>query len=243
MRSRRVGVVSGGSLPRFGLMCPRFVSDEAKLRVAPGVSRPTPDRSLPRSSGLSAVTDALEKAKSWFRQVDLEGSHSELQRNVEAELKRQREATNSRLAAVGRPTVPESASPTPVERATATKGMAALVKRYGLALAIYYFFFNQACVVSVTLLLQSGVVGGDGIFTLLRWLHVEHWVGDLDRFKDSHFRPFGNWGPEVSARLLANYALATAFMSLWTPLQLPFCVGTLPRLLRARDAAVARFCS
>ena len=40
---------------------------------------------------------------------------------------------------------------------------------------------------------------------------------------------------EISARFIGNFTLASAFMSLWTPLQVPFCVLTLPYLVRVKD--------
>ena len=102
-----------------------------------------------------------------------------------------------------------------------------LVKQYGLPLALYYFIFNETCVVLVTCGLYYDWLGGGDIVSFLHYIGASKYVDiDAAMSKSVSLGPFG----ELEAKLAAHFGLATVFMSLFTPIQLPFCIATLPRL-------------
>lgn len=111
-----------------------------------------------------------------------------------------------------------------------------LIRTYGAPLAVYYLLFNECLVVFITYLLHTGTIDVGDIVSLLEYLGLENYV-NVRGFSESSKTVMGI---EVSGRLLMNFGIATAFMSLWTPLQLPFCIATLPTILRwcGRGAAV-----
>ena len=110
-----------------------------------------------------------------------------------------------------------------------------LVMDYGMPLALYYFVLNECCVVIVTFLLHRDYMHTGDVVSLMKTLGAERYFGDLDNTMKSSVNFFGIF--EVSGQLAANFAAASAFMSLWTPLQIPFCVATLPYI---RKVAVKR---
>lgn len=112
----------------------------------------------------------------------------------------------------------------------------ALVKQYGLPLAAYYFCFNEACVLVITYLLHTEKLGCSDIISLLEYLGVDKYVDVRSHSSASTTL----MGIEVSGKLLMNFGVATAFMSLWTPLQIPFCIATLPSVMRLFRRAPAK---
>lgn len=104
----------------------------------------------------------------------------------------------------------------------------ALVRTFGLPLAVYYLLFNETLVVLITYLLHTEAIGAGDIVSFLEYIGLESFV-DVRGFSESSRTVLGF---EVSGRLVMNFGIATAFMSLWTPIQLPFCVATLPTLMR-----------
>jgi hypothetical protein len=95
---------------------------------------------------------------------------------------------------------------------------------------VYYFVLNESCVLLLTAFLHKD------------YIHI----GDLQRVVDAVGWPrvdMGRTGQDsgvviagvdVSARLIANFLIATAFCSLLTPLQIPFCLWTLPKIRALR---------
>eukprot|EP00760_Papus_ankaliazontas_P013212 PhM_4_TR15663/c1_g1_i3/m.21255 len=127
----------------------------------------------------------------------------------------------------------QQAAGTPVTTETTTTkkaphGLFGLIREYGVPLAIYYFVLNETCVVGITAGLHYGWFGGADIVRVLDYVGAGSYV-DLDKM--NHHISFGPFS--VSAKLATNFGLATAFMSLWTPVQLPFCIATLPYIKRA----------
>ena len=111
----------------------------------------------------------------------------------------------------------------------------ALIRTYGAPLAVYYLLFNECLVVFITYLLHTEAIGVGDIVSFLEYLGLESYV-DVRGFSESSKTVMG---VEVSGRLLMNFGIATAFMSLWTPVQLPFCIATLPIILRWCGRGVA----
>lgn len=111
-------------------------------------------------------------------------------------------------------------------------GFGRLVAQYGVPLAVYYFIFNESCIVFVTFLLHKDYVSGTAV------LEVINRFGAGGRLNLGELMSMTlTLGPlELSARLVANFALASVFMSLWTPLQIPFCIATLPYAKRLGNA-------
>lgn len=96
--------------------------------------------------------------------------------------------------------------------------MKRLATTHGLPLVVYYVIFNKACVVLVTVALQMGWLGAGDIITLINYLGIDYFIRGLDGVMD---RPAFSIGMlHITGRLVANYALAVLFMSLWTPLQI-----------------------
>jgi len=115
-----------------------------------------------------------------------------------------------------------------VETKRAPLSVGNLIKTYGLPLAIYYWVTNEILVCIITYLLHYGYFGGSDVMSLLKSLGLDNYC-DFSKIEASSFEV----GPvSISARLATNFALASAFMALWTPLQVPFCVVTLPRIKR-----------
>jgi hypothetical protein len=104
------------------------------------------------------------------------------------------------------------------------RGIRKLISTLGVWLALYYFMFNECCVILVTAMLHNDYLQTGDIESLFEYLGVSKYV-DVQ----SHLQKTLHIGPwEISGRLAANFALASLFMSLWTPIQIPFCVMTLP---------------
>lgn len=107
-------------------------------------------------------------------------------------------------------------------------GLRALIRSHGLPLAVYYLLFNECCVVAVTCALHWNWLGKGDVASVLHRVGADRFI-DIDSAMGKSF----SLGPlEVSGRLATNFAIAKVFMSLWTPLQLPFCVATLPTVMR-----------
>ena len=120
---------------------------------------------------------------------------------------------------------------------TPGRGIAALVRTHGAPLALYYFIFNECCVLVVTFLLQYDYLAADALKQCVTTLRLDRWI-NLNAIQSAELKI----GPvTISGKFAANFSVATAFMSLWTPLQIPFCVATLPylrRLIRLRRRPV-----
>lgn len=103
------------------------------------------------------------------------------------------------------------------------KAFVNLVKEHGVALVVYYFVFNEACIIALTFLLHNGLVAGSDLVGWLKWIKVDRFFNVEETLgRTVSFGPFS-----ISAALVTNYTLASAFMSLCTPVQIPFCVMTL----------------
>ena len=107
-------------------------------------------------------------------------------------------------------------------------GFTALIRKYGAPLALYYLCFNETCVVALTYLLHTEAIGAGDIVSVLEYIGLESYV-DVRGFSEASTTIAGF---PVSGRLVMNFGIATGFMSLWTPVQLPFCIATLPIIMR-----------
>jgi hypothetical protein len=93
-----------------------------------------------------------------------------------------------------------------------------------MPLAAYYFIFNEACVALVTCALHYNWLGEGDIASVLDAIGASKYI-DIKKTMDASV----SLGPiQISAKLATNFTIASAFMSLWTPLQIPFCIATLP---------------
>lgn len=107
-------------------------------------------------------------------------------------------------------------------------GFRALLRRYGLAFAIYVFVVDEILCLLFACCLHYNWVGTGDVSSLLKMLRIDRWVnvdGALD--KSLHLGPF-----ELSARFATNYGVATVLSTALVPLQMAFCLATLPKLMR-----------
>lgn len=118
---------------------------------------------------------------------------------------------------------------TPLSCQRRHKSIKVLVRQYGFPLAVYYLCLNEACVLLITYLLHYEILGTGDIVCLLERVGLESYV-DVRGFGETSKSVLGLF--DISGRLVMNFGIATAFMSLWTPVQLPFCVATIPTILR-----------
>lgn len=143
-------------------------------------------------------------------------------------------ATPEELAA--RPKPPKAEwGPPKVEPAEEQKpslmkmGLWQLIKTYGVALAVYYFVFNEMFVLTITYLLHYDYLGAGDVTSLVEYVGVGHMLNVKETLGRSiSLGPF-----TITAKFATNFALASGFMSLFTFLQVPFCIATLPRIQRA----------
>ena len=105
-----------------------------------------------------------------------------------------------------------------------------LVRQYGAPLAIYYIALNESLVALLTYLLHYDYIGTNEMNAVIKWMGAEDYIS-LNHDVPTHSRSFGPF--TISPRLVLNFSIATAFMSLWTGVQIPFCVATLPYLQAA----------
>ena len=107
-------------------------------------------------------------------------------------------------------------------------GIRALARKHGVPFAIYYITLTESLVVGFTFLLHYDLLGKGDITSVLKLVGLDGWL-DVDGTmnKKKEFGPF-----TVSARLVTNFAFAKACIALLAPLKLPFCVATLPYVMR-----------
>jgi hypothetical protein len=107
-------------------------------------------------------------------------------------------------------------------------GLRALARKHGLPFAIYYITVTETLAVLLALCLHYDVLGKGDITSVLKLIGIEGWL-DVDGTmnKKKEFGPFS-----VSARLVTNFAFAKACIALLAPIKLPFCVATLPYVMR-----------
>eukprot|EP00672_Neobodo_designis_P018844 CAMPEP_0174847526 /NCGR_PEP_ID=MMETSP1114-20130205/12964_1 /TAXON_ID=312471 /ORGANISM="Neobodo designis, Strain CCAP 1951/1" /LENGTH=256 /DNA_ID=CAMNT_0016081807 /DNA_START=41 /DNA_END=811 /DNA_ORIENTATION=+ len=107
-------------------------------------------------------------------------------------------------------------------------GIRALARKHGVPFAVYYIGLTETLAVGLTLLLHYDLLGKGDITSVLKFLGIDGWLdvdGTMNRKK--HFGPI-----TISARLVTNFAFAKACIALLAPLKLPFCVATLPYVMR-----------
>lgn len=107
-----------------------------------------------------------------------------------------------------------------------------LVKKHGLPLGIYYVTLTEFLVCSLTYLLHYDHLGAGDITNFMKWIGLEKWI-DVDHAMSAS----KSIGPiTISGKLVTNYAIAKAFVAVWAPLKIPFCMATLPYMRRAVSA-------
>ena len=116
------------------------------------------------------------------------------------------------------------------------RGIMGLIRKHGAALALYYFAFNESCVLGITYLLHYDYFAVGDIANLLKYVGAERLL-DIDNVAGKSKQ----WGPiTISAKFIMNFTIASSFMSLFTGFQIPFCIATLP-WIRQRFAPLAVF--
>lgn len=108
-------------------------------------------------------------------------------------------------------------------------GMWAFIKLHGFPMYLYYWITNEIIVLCLTYLIHYQYIPGSDIIDWLKWLGAGKLV-DLDKTMDKSVKAYG---VEVSARFLTNFSLASAIMTLFTPIQIPLCLATYPYLRNA----------
>lgn len=108
--------------------------------------------------------------------------------------------------------------------------MKTVVLDYGLPVALYYWITNEIIVCVLTYFLHFGYFGKEDLIDILEKVGVSKYI-NLNAIETKSWSLF-NGRLTVSARLLANFAAASLFMTLWTPLQVPICIATYPYLRR-----------
>jgi hypothetical protein len=112
-----------------------------------------------------------------------------------------------------------------------------LVRKYGMPLAIYYFLFNESIVLTITYLLTYDYLGAGDIVSVIKSIEAavaEKSGVQLSMTPDAKTMDRTiEFGPVViTARCATNFGLASAFMSLFTAVQIPFCIATLPHMTK-----------
>jgi hypothetical protein len=106
--------------------------------------------------------------------------------------------------------------------------MWAFIREYGIWMYLYYWITNEILVCILTYLLHYHYIPGGDVVKLLKWLGAERFV-DLDKTME---KSMFIGGFELSAKFLTNFSLASAVMSLFTPIQFPLAVATFPAVRR-----------
>lgn len=104
-----------------------------------------------------------------------------------------------------------------------------MVREKGLPFAAYVYILGELCTLFITYLLHCDIIGAGDAVEWLKWIGLERLV-DLDRQAGRHVHIFGY---EVSARLGANYFIASIIAIPIFPVQLAFCSYTLPAVMAA----------
>lgn len=111
------------------------------------------------------------------------------------------------------------------QKASAGHSFRLLVTHYGLPLAVYLFVFDEMICLAITCALQYDLLGAGDTASLLAYVGGN--LLDVNGLMGHSV----DWGPiHISARLATNYAVASVLSGATFPLQLPFCVATLPVL-------------
>lgn len=116
------------------------------------------------------------------------------------------------------------------KRSTLPTSMKDAVLRYGFSVALYYWITNEAMVCALTFCLHYHYFGKEDLVSVIEKCGVSKYI-DLREIEGKSWS-FWSGRLEISARLLANFTAASLFMSLFTPLQLPFCIATFPAVSR-----------
>ena len=98
-----------------------------------------------------------------------------------------------------------------------------LIKNYGFPIAIYYVLLNESCVLVCTYLLYYDYISINIINDCLKYFNIENSISTNAIPVTIPYTGF-----EINSKLVINFAVSTAFMSLFTPIQIPFCVITFP---------------
>eukprot|EP01012_Entosiphon_sulcatum_P046486 TRINITY_DN6247_c0_g1_i1.p1 TRINITY_DN6247_c0_g1~~TRINITY_DN6247_c0_g1_i1.p1 ORF type:complete len:215 (+),score=33.16 TRINITY_DN6247_c0_g1_i1:546-1190(+) len=135
-------------------------------------------------------------------------------------------------AAAPEPEVKEGKAPqgkeAPHEAHEEKKGWRAFVAAHGLPCFVYYVAVSETSVLLIFAALQLGWLGGADVMTALHWIGAERWL-DLTALE----RPLTSvFGYQLSAHTGANFVVATLANGVLTPVQLPFCLATYPKLRR-----------
>ncbi|CAD2221183.1 hypothetical protein AGDE_04080 [Angomonas deanei] len=103
-----------------------------------------------------------------------------------------------------------------------------LVAQHGVKFVVFYVCVNETIVIFLTYLLHYNYFGKDDLVGVLEKVGASKYF-DLSKVEHKSWTLF-NGRLEISARLLANFAAASLFMSLVTPVKLPVLIGIYARL-------------
>lgn len=112
------------------------------------------------------------------------------------------------------------------------KGMSLkeIIKQYGLPIALFYWVFNEVLVAIVTYLLHFNYVSQNSVVDIIEALGFGSWVDTKVLATHSLRFPYGI---EISALLITNFLVASAFLALFVPVKLPFCIWVFPKVRRS----------
>lgn len=111
-----------------------------------------------------------------------------------------------------------------------------LVKQYGIPLAVFYWVTNESLVALLTYLFHYNYLTTGDVVDWLQSLGLGGYVN----LETLHTASITVFGVEISALLLTNFLVASAVMSLFTPIQVPICVAVFPSLRRGVRKVLGR---
>ena len=101
-----------------------------------------------------------------------------------------------------------------------------LVKQYGIPLAVFYWVTNESLVALLTYLFHYNYLTTGDVVDGLKYVGLD----SLVNIETIHSTSITLWGVEISALFLTNFLVASAVMSLFTPIQVPLCIAVFPYL-------------
>lgn len=114
---------------------------------------------------------------------------------------------------------------------SAFKGMTLkqIIKQYGIPIALFYWVFNEVLVAIVTYLLHYNYVSQGSVVDFIDAIGFGSWIDT--KILHTHSVRLGPF--DISALLITNFLVASAFLALFVPIKLPFCIWLYPKVRNA----------
>ncbi|KNH09495.1 FAD-dependent pyridine nucleotide-disulfide oxidoreductase [Perkinsela sp. CCAP 1560/4] len=103
----------------------------------------------------------------------------------------------------------------------------ALAKEHGPGLLVFYFFFNQFCLLTFTTLFHFGYLSTAAVRSLLGYVGLDRFLPNESPKHDGDGVPQGDAG-NFWAIVAMEYAFSSVIVSILTPVQIPLCLSLWP---------------